>query len=184
MLRFVDDVFSDSVSPTVGVDFKVKTWNMGANKIKLQIWDTAGQERFRNIVSSYFRGAHGILIVYDVTNPDALSQIQKWLQEVQKFASESVKILLVGNKSDLQEESKVNQEIQDFAQNNGIPLIHTSAKTGKGVKEAFFEISKNITVASLDAGNLKEIEAVRSVQMKDVEPLISDCHILENAIIS
>ena len=80
-LRFVDDIWNDTFVPTIGVDFKIKTFEIDEKKIKMQIWDTAGQERFKNIISSYYRGAHGILLIYDVTDKDSFRNLANWLIE-------------------------------------------------------------------------------------------------------
>ncbi|MEE6515968.1 hypothetical protein FKM82_025132 [Ascaphus truei] len=101
LLRFADDTYTDSYISTIGVDFKIRTVELEGKTIKLQIWDTAGQERFRTITSSYYRGAHGIIIVYDVTDQESFSNVQQWLEEIQRYASDNVDKLLVGNKSDL-----------------------------------------------------------------------------------
>ena len=91
-----------------GVDFKIRTIEHDGKTIKLQIWDTAGQERFRTITSSYYRGAHGIIVVYDVTDSDTFDNVKQWLQEIERYASENVKKLLVGNKSDLTQRKQVD----------------------------------------------------------------------------
>ena len=85
LLRYVDSVWNDAFVPTIGVDFKVKTLNINDKKIKMQIWDTAGQERFRTVVATYFRGAHGILLLYDVTNKDSFKNLENWLIEIEKM---------------------------------------------------------------------------------------------------
>jgi len=104
LLRFADDIFTDSFISTIGVDFKIKTIDIDGAKVKLQIWDTAGQERFRTITSSYYRGAHGIIVVYDVTEQKSFANITKWLKEIETFAGPAVQKVLVGNKSDLANE--------------------------------------------------------------------------------
>ncbi|XP_075771425.1 uncharacterized protein LOC102458629 isoform X2 [Pelodiscus sinensis] len=101
LLRFADDNYTDSYISTIGVDFKIRTIELEGKTIKLQIWDTAGQERFRTITSSYYRGAHGIIIVYDVTDQDSFSNMHLWLEEIGRYASENVNKLIVGNKNDL-----------------------------------------------------------------------------------
>ena len=83
-LRFVDDIWNDTFVPTIGVDFKIKTFEIDSKKIKMQIWDTAGQERFKNIIASYYRGAHGILLLYDVTDKDSFKNLSNWLIEIEK----------------------------------------------------------------------------------------------------
>merc|ERR1740130_870806 len=91
LLRFADDTFTESYISTIGVDFKIRTVNLDGKTVKLQIWDTAGQERFRTITSSYYRGAQGIIIVYDVTDKDSFSNVKQWLHEIDRYASEDVK---------------------------------------------------------------------------------------------
>ena len=83
-LRFVDDIWNDTFVPTIGVDFKIKTFDIDEKKIKMQIWDTAGQERFKNIIASYYRGAHGILLIYDVTDKDSFKNLSNWLIEIEE----------------------------------------------------------------------------------------------------
>ena len=84
LLRFVDNAWSDLFVPTIGVDFKIKTMTIDSKNVKLQIWDTAGQERFKNITASYYRGAHGILVVYDITDMESFKNINNWLIEIEK----------------------------------------------------------------------------------------------------
>lgn len=82
LLRFSDNTFTGSYITTIGVDFKIKTVNIDDEKVKLQIWDTAGQERFRTITSTYYRGTHGVVIVYDVTNGETFANVKRWLHEI------------------------------------------------------------------------------------------------------
>jgi len=100
LLRFTDDTYNDSYISTIGVDFKIRTIEIEGKVIKLQIWDTAGQERFRTITSSYYRGAHGIIVVYDVTDQVTFNNVKQWMQEIQRYACDTVNRLLVGNKVD------------------------------------------------------------------------------------
>merc|ERR1712088_1249121 len=94
----------------IGVDFKIRTIELDGKTIKLQIWDTAGQERFRTITSSYYRGAHGIIVVYDVTDQESFNNVKQWLQEIDRYACENVNKLLVGNKCDLTTKKAVDVE--------------------------------------------------------------------------
>ena len=90
ILRYVDQIWNDVFVPTIGVDFKVKSLEIENKSIKLQIWDTAGQERFRNVISSYFKGAHGILLIFDITSRDSFKELENWLAEVEKNASTQI----------------------------------------------------------------------------------------------
>jgi Ras-related protein Rab-18 len=88
LLRFTDDSFDEHIQSTIGVDFKVKHLDMSGKRVKLTIWDTAGQERFRTLTSSYYRGAHGVVLVYDVTRTDSFENLEQWLKEVQLYRYE------------------------------------------------------------------------------------------------
>ena len=143
LLRYVDSVWSDTFVPTIGVDFKVKTIEIDGKKVKLQIWDTAGQERFRTVVSTYFRGAHGIFLIYDITNRDSFKNLENWLIEIEKNASENVLKILIGNKNDLEDERDISpDEGKSFANRNGMQFIETSAKMNTNVNEAFETLGK------------------------------------------
>ncbi|XP_038992282.1 ras-related protein RABD2a-like isoform X2 [Hibiscus syriacus] len=110
LLRFSDDSYLESYISTIGVDFKIRTVEQDGKTLKLQIWDTAGQERFRTITSSYYRGAHGIIIVYDVTDQASFHNVKQWLNEINRYASGNVNKLLVGNKCDLTAKKAVPYE--------------------------------------------------------------------------
>ena len=133
-LPAADDTYTESYISTIGVDFKIRTIELDGKTIKLQIWDTAGQERFRTITSSYYRGAHGIIIVYDITDRDSFDNVKQWLNEIDRYACENVNKLLVGNKSDLDSKRQVDfDEAKAFADERGIPFLETSAKSGAGL---------------------------------------------------
>ncbi|XP_028090719.1 ras-related protein RIC1-like isoform X2 [Camellia sinensis] len=111
-----NDSYLESYISTIGVDFKIRTVEQDRKTIKLQIWDTAGQEHFRTISSSYYRGAHGIIVVYDMTNQGSFNNVKQWLSEIDRYASENVNKLLVGNKCDL-------TAPKAFADEIGIPFL-------------------------------------------------------------
>ncbi|CAG8561006.1 8912_t:CDS:2, partial [Ambispora leptoticha] len=145
LLRFADDTYTESYISTIGVDFKIRTIELEGKTVKLQIWDTAGQERFRTITSSYYRGAHGIIVVYDVTDQDTFLNVKQWLQEIDRYACEGVNKLLVGNKSDLTTKKVVDYtNAKEFADGLNIPFLETSAKSATNVEQAFLTMAKQI----------------------------------------
>jgi Ras-related protein Rab-1A len=145
LLRFADDSYTDSYISTIGVDFKIRTVELDGKVIKLQIWDTAGQERFRTITSSYYRGAHGIIVVYDVTDQDSFNNVKQWLNEIDRYASESVQKLLVGNKCDMVSKKVVEFETaKQFADSLSITFLETSAKNAQNVEQAFLTMAAQI----------------------------------------
>mmetsp|Transcript_28911 Transcript_28911/g.32119 ORF Transcript_28911/g.32119 Transcript_28911/m.32119 type:complete len:210 (+) Transcript_28911:91-720(+) len=145
LLRFADNTFTESFISTIGVDFKIRTIEIDGTTVKLQIWDTAGQERFRTITSSYYRGAHGIIVVYDITNHETFHNVQKWLQEIDRYACENVHKLLVGNKCDLVNERKVAYDsAKEFADQLSLIFLETSAKNSTNVEEAFTKMASAI----------------------------------------
>jgi len=145
LLRFADDTYTESYISTIGVDFKIRTIELEGKTIKLQIWDTAGQERFRTITSSYYRGAHGIIVVYDVTDQDSFNNVKQWLQEIERYASDTVCKLLVGNKSDLTTKKVVDwTTAKEYADTLAIPFLETSAKNATNVEQAFLTMAAEI----------------------------------------
>jgi len=145
LLRFADDTYTESYISTIGVDFKLRTIELEGKTVKLQIWDTAGQERFRTITSSYYRGAQGIIVVYDVTDQATFNNVKQWLQEIDRYACENVNKLLVGNKCDLTSKKIVDFSAgKEFADGIGIPFLETSAKNSTNVEAAFITISSEI----------------------------------------
>ena len=148
-LRFVDDIWNDTFVPTIGVDFKIKTFDIDEKKIKMQIWDTAGQERFKNIIASYYRGAHGILLIYDVTDKDSFKNLSNWLIEIEKNASKNVLKILIGNKTDLDDKRVITyNQGKEFADTYGLKFIETSAKKNLNVNEAFETLGRELMQAS------------------------------------
>ena len=144
-LQYADNLFNDSFMPTIGVDFRIKSMEIDNSFVKMQIWDTAGQERFKTITSSYYKGAHGLILVFDLTDRQSFLDLDNWLMEIEKHANDHVLKLLIGNKSDLEGARTVSfEEAASFAKENGMKYMETSAKTAKNVNEAFNMMAKNI----------------------------------------
>ncbi|CAL8350140.1 unnamed protein product [Arctogadus glacialis] len=167
LLRFADNTYTETYISTIGVDFKIRTIDMDGKTVKLQIWDTAGQERFRTITSSYYRGAHGIIIVYDVTEQESYNNISQWLQEIERYACQNVSRLLLGNKCDLVAKKVVaSSTAQELASSLHIPFIETSARSSDNVERAFLTMASEIhrRLAS-DGGMQAEAARARGVQI-------------------
>eukprot|EP01114_Cavostelium_apophysatum_P021520 TRINITY_DN7537_c0_g1_i1.p1 TRINITY_DN7537_c0_g1~~TRINITY_DN7537_c0_g1_i1.p1 ORF type:complete len:203 (+),score=38.41 TRINITY_DN7537_c0_g1_i1:119-727(+) len=145
LLRFADDSFQENFISTIGVDFKIKTMNIEGKRVKLQIWDTAGQERFQTITTSYYRGAHGLIIVFDVTNKTSFENIKKWLDDVDRNASQHIVKLLVGNKCDLENKRQIDfHTAKALADKLNIGYLETSAKDNTNIGKAFERLAVNI----------------------------------------
>uniref|UniRef100_A0A0G4FDH7 Ras-related protein Rab-18 n=1 Tax=Chromera velia CCMP2878 TaxID=1169474 RepID=A0A0G4FDH7_9ALVE len=145
LLRFTDDEFNPKSLSTIGVDFKVKFMNLRGKRLKLAVWDTAGQERFRTLTSSYYRGAHAIILVYDCCVKESFNNLQTWLEEVRKYATnvDAVK-MLVANKVDKAPAEVTREEGEAFAVDHSTLFIETSAKTRVGIAQAFEEVVQKI----------------------------------------
>ncbi|KAL6058301.1 Small GTP-binding protein Rab1 [Balamuthia mandrillaris] len=143
--RFADDDFQDSYRTTVGVDFKIRTIDVDDKTIKLQLWDTAGQERFKTVTNTYFRGAHGVILVYDITDRKTFTQIEDyWLKEVQNNAPPNAVLMIVGNKCDLSNRAVETSVGKDFAQMKEALFLETSAKEATNVNKAFITLAETI----------------------------------------
>ncbi|KAK6634133.1 Ras- protein Rab-10 [Polyplax serrata] len=128
-----------------GIDFKIKTVELRGKKIKLQIWDTAGQERFHTITTSYYRGAAGIILVYDITNERSFKNIVKWLRNIDEHANEDVEKLIVGNKCDMEDKRIVSKEKgEEISREHGIKFMETSAKANINIEQAFEQLAEAI----------------------------------------
>ena len=145
ILRYIENNFSTNLMNSIGVDFKLKNIELDNKKIKLQIWDTAGQERFRTITTSYYKGAHAILIVFDITDRESFEHVRNWMADIDKFAKEGVLRILVGNKCDLETSRQVRKEEgNEIANKYGIKYIETSAKETTNIEDLFISTAKNL----------------------------------------
>ncbi|BFZ17346.1 hypothetical protein BsWGS_20385 [Bradybaena similaris] len=146
LVRFKDGTFlSGSFISTVGIDFRNKVVDVEGTKVKLQIWDTAGQERFRSITRAYYRDAHALLLLYDVTNKTSFDNVRAWLGEINDYAQEDVVIMLLGNKCDVNSDRVVKREEGErLAKEHGVAFMETSAKTGVNVELAFMAVARDL----------------------------------------
>ncbi|XP_034948484.1 ras-related protein Rab-37 isoform X1 [Chelonus insularis] len=146
LVRFDTGSFqTGNFAATVGIGFTNKVVDVGDMRIKLQIWDTAGQERFRSVTHAYYRDAHALLLLYDVTNKTSFDNIRAWLSEIREYAQSDVVIMLLGNKTDCGNERVVKKEDgQRLADEYQVPFMETSAKTGVNVDLAFLAIARQL----------------------------------------
>ena len=138
LLQFTDNKFRYQHELTIGVEFGAKTIDINGKSIKIQIWDTAGQEAFQAITRTYYKGAIGALLVYDITRRETFTHVTKWLDDVRTNSSKNVTVILIGNKKDLEDKRQVSyEEGEAFAKENGLMFLETSAKTAYNVVESF-----------------------------------------------
>jgi len=139
--RYTRNEFNIESKSTIGVEFATRSITIDGKQVKAQIWDTAGQERFRAITNTYYRGAVGALLVYDVSKLSTYEHVSQWLKELRDQGDPGLIILMVGNKSDLVESRAVTtEEASTFAEENGLKFIETSAMNASNVEEAFTTI--------------------------------------------
>ncbi|CAJ1427413.1 unnamed protein product [Effrenium voratum] len=144
LLQFTDKRFRTDHDLTIGVEFGARLINIDNKQIKLQIWDTAGQESFRSITRSYYRGASGALLVYDISRRDTFNHLTRWLEEARQNANANMVIMLIGNKCDLDRREVTYEEGAQFARDHGLIFRETSAKTAQNVEEAFIQTARKI----------------------------------------
>ena len=146
LLRYCDDSFQEAHLTTIGLDFRLKTINLKDDrKVKIQIWDTAGEDRFRSITRNYYKGAKGILLIFDVTDKETFTHVRDWIERIHEESPEGITICLVGNKIDMNESRVIsNEEGKKIADEFKIPYFETSAKSNIGVEEVFTYLVKEV----------------------------------------
>jgi len=165
LYRFTDNKYKSDVSHTIGVEFGAKIIEVSGKFIKLQIWDTAGQERFRSVTRSYYRGAAGCVLVYDITSRESFNHLTSWLNDARALATSELVIVLVGNKTDLQEDREVTfLEASRFAQENDLMFLETSAKSGDNVEEVFMKCAKTI-LNKIESGVIRPDDMGSGIQL-------------------
>ena len=146
LIKYTDKTFQDVHMATIGLDYRLKNMTLKSGKnVKLQIWDTAGQDRFRAITKNYYKGANGIILIYDVTNPQTFDNVKSWISQIREEASPNVLIYIAGNKIDIEGERKIQKEAgQKLADEFGFPFVETSAKNGININETFEDLVEKI----------------------------------------
>ena len=168
LLRYTDDTFLDLHMATIGLDYRLKTMILENHKIvKVQLWDTAGQDKFRAITRNYYKGARGIILIYDVTNIKSYENIKKWINEIKEEISEKVSIVLIANKIDNEPERKISREQgEKLAKDNDVTFFETSAKTGEGVNESVFYLVQKIVETDPEIKNKGKNLEIRNKKKK------------------
>ena len=170
LLQFTDNKFRNQHELTIGVEFGAKTISINGKSVKIQIWDTAGQEAFQAITRTYYKGAIGALLVYDITRKETFIHVTKWLEEVRNNSSKTITVILIGNKKDLEDKRQVSyEEGEAFAKENGLMFLETSAKTAYNVVESF---------------NLSAQCILNNIQKNGVDPTVNSNVKLNNDNIS
>lgn len=145
LFKFSEDTFSPAFISTIGIDFKIRTIEVDGKRIKLQVWDTAGQERFRTITTAYYRGAMGIMLVYDVSNLKSFENISNWIRNIEIHATQDVELMILGNKCDISDKRQVSKEKgEQLALQHSIKFFETSAKAAINIEEAFVTLARDI----------------------------------------
>ena len=157
VLRFSEDKFDDNQFATIGIDFKTKYIKMGDSSVKVLIWDTAGQEKFQNIAKQYYKGANGVLLIYDITRRKSFERVEFWLKELKENNRlDELFICLVGNKIDLEEKRVIKyEEGEKYALDNNVHFLEVSARSGKGITELFNKVIKG-SMEKVFSSNEKE----------------------------
>ena len=166
--RFVENKFLKNHLATIGIDFKTKTLIINKQEIKLKIWDTAGQERFRNITTQYYKGADGIVLIYDVTDDASYEKIRDWMEQIlSNTKREDIGLVLLGNKCDMEPRAVTEEQGNKMAEELKVSYFETSALTGQGINEAFNELTRDIMKRKgVDNGGNENLELKNNISKK------------------
>eukprot|EP01080_Neovahlkampfia_damariscottae_P001363 gene1363-11985_t len=158
LLQYSDQKFSQNTISTIGLDLKLKNTQINGKTVRIQIWDTAGQERFRAIASTYYRGSHCVFIVFDITSESTFKSVRHWYDEVKKNIPEKSKIILVGNKCDLEHKRMVDkEEAEELAEELGIQYFETSATDYMNISEFFDNNIQGLVEKRIYASNPEKL---------------------------
>lgn len=169
---FIEEKYEEKHFSTIGVDFKHKIIKNKDKIIKLQIWDTAGQERFRTLTKSYYKIAHGIILIYDVTNLESFENIKSWMDQIKNNSGDNVIKILVGNKIDMKDKRKIPYSVgEQFAKENNIKFFETSSKEYLNIQEIFFTLTDDVMTKAnkfnIDNGNYEKIILQKSSTIRN-----------------
>ena len=170
VLRYSEDKFNYNKIATIGIDFKIKIIKKGNERIKVSIYDTAGQERFQNIVKHYYKGANGVLLIYDITKRDTFKNLDFWIKDVEDNSDiDNLFIYLIGNKNDMEDKREVSWvEASNYAKEKKLPYIEVSAKTGNNIQKLFDEVIKGAMTKMLTNEN-KDNSLNESIRLSFLE---------------
>ena len=169
LARYVENSFENVYMSTAGMDYKYKDVELGDGKlIKLQIWDTAGQERYRTLTTNLYKGAVGIVLIYDITNKKTFENVRSWITSIEEETSKKIILILVGNKADLKDERKVQKEEgEDIAKEFNLPFFESSAQSGLNVKSVFETLAKLIVEKKAQSANQgQKLTNIKKVEKK------------------
>ena len=169
LARYVENTFENVYMSTAGMDYKYKDVELGDGKlIKLQIWDTAGQERYRTLTTNLYKGAVGIVLIYDITNKKTFENVRNWITSIEEETSKKIILILVGNKADLKDERKVQKEEgEDIAKEFNLPFFESSAQSGLNVKSVFETLAKLIVEKKAQSANQgQKLTNIKNVEKK------------------
>ena len=178
--KYIKDEFNLNTKSTVGVEFGTKILKIEDKIIKAQIWDTAGQERYKSITSTYYKGAKGAFIVYDITNRLTFESVDKWIQDLNLNSDKNITLLLIGNKKDLTDKREVTtEEGEEKAKSFGLAFLETSALTGENIDKVFDYILKEvftkITIEKKNSGEIDYINIGKNIEINDQTEKTSTC---------
>ena len=166
LLKYIEDKFSENYVSTIGIEYKIKTLIINGKKVLLRIWDTSGQERYRSITQNFYRNANGILFIFDITNRESFENIKNWIIDSDSADNEVIKVL-VGNKIDIDENRKIDNDIvKKYAEKKGMKYFETSAKEGINIDIVFRKIAELILSKSEEEGQ-NEVEYLYNNARKD-----------------
>ena len=165
--KYLKNDFSEDYKTTIGEEFHSKIAKVEGHVVKAQIWDTCGQERFKSITDSYYKGAKGAFVVYDITRKNTFESVDSWISALRSAADKNLNIIIIGNKSDLEDQRQVETEQgEEKAQNNEAAFLETSAYSGDNIDKAFDNMitdvynkckSEMLANVEIDIGKSKDI---------------------------